>query len=838
MVRLAGVLSRYLERGLIPSLVTRVIVSTEKVREVALDYASRIREALTQAGILRTLAQRFQALGLIAEIGDITTHILAVKEIPRFRLTAFPATLRILEELEADKRIEKVYPDRIVTILEYPTVSKEQVFLDKVTKKPFTTTYYTRKILGAEQANKEGYTGKGVKVAIIDTTAAPQHTAILHAIPRTTIRGIYTDSNGHGCIRNALVYTSFCGVKKIEEMWDAIETEPIKVGGAGEFKTFPYHVYTIGYSGIVRVKGVYRTRVNKKVRITTPLGTIEATPWHKFLVVRPVRNRKRDDYHRRWRLGYEILWKRADELKTSTGGYTTDRDYLLIKPYKGESWTLGIDPKLAYIAGYMYGDATVIVRGVNVRTGKVYEAKWTHHEIYANDADPTFLSRIGRICKRLGATSFSIRKHSNPKDNCFLLLVYGKKFVTSLAPLVVNPPINDLEAMRAWIAGFFDAEGYVDPGRKRVKIVQNNKDILEKLACFLTSIGIPATVSSGGCSKGSRAWHLIALDIKAFYKLVEPYVIKKKNELKSILKSADRIHAKTIRRVDNYIAVPVNKVETVKEEGYLYDLAHSSDSTYLANGIVSHNTWCTAAIGGRYYIDVVYGVPTQGLAPDATLFTIKALYSPLGFGNESDILEAMDLAVTLGADIVSMSLGSEEVPSSPEDDPQIQAVEKLTRENNIIFCIAAGNSGPGYGTINSPGAADSAITVGAYCPITGKVASFSSRGPTPWGTTKPDITMPGVNILAPTVGLLDALEMPRGAVRSSALSGTSMATPHASGMVALMVEYAGRHGVRLTAEMVKDLMSRYGEDVKNNDSGWGVLTWDKWKRYAGEVLGI
>jgi hypothetical protein len=57
-------------------------------------------------------------------------------------------------------------------------------------------------------------------------------------------------------------------------------------------------------------------------------------------------------------------------------------------------------------------------------------------------------------------------------------------------------------------------------------------------------------------------------------------------------------------------------------------------------------------------------------------------------------------------------------------------------------------------------------------------------------------------------------------------------------MVALMVEYAGRRGVRLTAEMVKDLMSRYGEDVKNNDSGWGVLTWDKWKRYAGEVLGI
>jgi len=251
-----------------------------------------------------------------------------------------------------------------------------------------------------------------------------------------------------------------------------------------------------------------------------------------------------------------------------------------------------------------------------------------------------------------------------------------------------------------------------------------------------------------------------------------------------------------------------------------------------------HGIWCASAIGGKYYVDLTYGVPTQGLAPDVTLFTIKSLGFVLGFGNESDILEGMEASAILGADIVSMSLGSESVPDRPEDDPQIQAIDKLTKERGMIFSVACGNSGPGYGTVNSPGAAESAITVGAYCPITGRVASFSSRGPTPWGSIKPDIVMPGVNILAPTVGILDVLEIPRGAVRSSALSGTSMATPHASAMIALMMEHANRHGIKLTTEIVKDVMNSYGEDVKNNDSGWGVLTWDKWKRYSREVLGI
>jgi len=43
---------------------------------------------------------------------------------------------------------------------------------------------------------------------------------------------------------------------------------------------------TLGKNGVVKVAGIYRCKA-KKVRIHTPLGIIEATPWHKFMVVRP-----------------------------------------------------------------------------------------------------------------------------------------------------------------------------------------------------------------------------------------------------------------------------------------------------------------------------------------------------------------------------------------------------------------------------------------------------------------------------------------------------------------------------------------------------------------------
>ncbi len=170
-----------------------------------------------------------------------------------------------------------------------------------------------------------------------------------------------------------------------------------------------------------------------------------------------------------------------------------------------------------------------------------------------------------------------------------------------------------------------------------------------------------------------------------------------------------------------------------------------------------------------------------GMAPQARLLVAKVLRDN-GSGMTSDVMAGVDWAVQQGAHVLNLSLGS----GGPCDGSDaLSTMCDAAVDQGVVVCVAAGNSGPGARTVGSPGCARKVITIGATND-SDQVTSFSSRGPTSDGRVKPDLCFPGFNIIAARAqgtamgSVVDA--------RYTSASGTSMATPHAAGAVAQLLE--------------------------------------------------
>ncbi|MFE7329257.1 S8 family serine peptidase [Streptomyces sp. NPDC057565] len=165
----------------------------------------------------------------------------------------------------------------------------------------------------------------------------------------------------------------------------------------------------------------------------------------------------------------------------------------------------------------------------------------------------------------------------------------------------------------------------------------------------------------------------------------------------------------------------------------------------------------------------------RGVAPGVRLDIGKVLNSE-GQGQESWIIAGMEWAARdAQAKVISMSLGG----GGDSTDPMSEAVDRLSAETGALFVVAAGNGGPR--SISSPGAADSALTVGAV-DSADRLADFSSQGPRDGDFgLKPELTAPGVDILAARSHLRRS-----GSGFYTTMSGTSMATPHVAGAAALL----------------------------------------------------
>ncbi len=201
---------------------------------------------------------------------------------------------------------------------------------------------------------------------------------------------------------------------------------------------------------------------------------------------------------------------------------------------------------------------------------------------------------------------------------------------------------------------------------------------------------------------------------------------------------------------------------------------NGTDFPYDDQGHGSHCGGTTAGTGAPTYEHV-------GMAPQANLVGVKVLDAG-GSGSFSTVMAGMQWTIDTmhkyNTRAASMSLGGPgaiEWTSSEEDSVNRQA-NNMTRAGIALF-IAAGNSA-GPATIGTPGSAEDAITVGALDKNTA-IAIYSSQGPTEENRIKPNIAYMGSNIMSVEANSGD---------QYTGMSGTSMATPGAAGVGALMLQ--------------------------------------------------
>uniref|UniRef100_A0A182DWC7 Subtilase SubHal from Bacillus halmapalus n=2 Tax=Sutcliffiella halmapala TaxID=79882 RepID=A0A182DWC7_9BACI len=245
---------------------------------------------------------------------------------------------------------------------------------------------------------------------------------------------------------------------------------------------------------------------------------------------------------------------------------------------------------------------------------------------------------------------------------------------------------------------------------------------------------------------------------------------------------------------------------------------------------------------GTHVAGSVLGNATnKGMAPQANLVFQSIMDSGGGLGGLPANLQTLfSQAYSAGARIHTNSWGA---PVNGAYTTDSRNVDDYVRKNDMTILFAAGNEGPGSGTISAPGTAKNAITVGAtenlrpsfgsYADNINHVAQFSSRGPTRDGRIKPDVMAPGTYILSARSSLApDSSFWANHDSKYAYMGGTSMATPIVAGNVAQLREhFVKNRGVTPKPSLLKAALIAGAADVglgfPNGNQGWGRVTLDK-----------
>ena len=207
----------------------------------------------------------------------------------------------------------------------------------------------------------------------------------------------------------------------------------------------------------------------------------------------------------------------------------------------------------------------------------------------------------------------------------------------------------------------------------------------------------------------------------------------------------------------------------------------------------SHGTHVASTAAGNTGVNEA----AMGVAPQAQIINMN-VFKSTGGASYADILAALEDCILLGVDVANLSLGSDcgyiDYDSEDAFTKSLLDVFERTGESGVSLAVAAGNaynaaygdafggkalaSNPDYGLVSEPSTYGESLSVASADALvespTYGMADFSSWGATPELTLKPEIIAPGAGIYAAVPGGYESMD------------GTSMASPHAAGGMAIV----------------------------------------------------
>jgi len=181
---------------------------------------------------------------------------------------------------------------------------------------------------------------------------------------------------------------------------------------------------------------------------------------------------------------------------------------------------------------------------------------------------------------------------------------------------------------------------------------------------------------------------------------------------------------------------------------------------------------------------------------------------------EDNWVAGMEWADSFGVDVISSSLCYIDWYSYSDLDGNTAVTTiaaDIAAERGIVVCNAMGNSGPASGTLLAPADADTILACGAVW-SDGDIASFSSRGPTYNGRTKPEVLARGVYTYCAS---------PYDTTGYTQAHGTSLSTPLVGGCAAVLLSaHPDWNPVKVREAL---MMTAGNAQSPNNDRGWGIV---------------